>query len=93
MTQQTMEVKPTVSGKASTALQLLAVTVVLVTLIDGTLIGTRIEYAVFYATGAVTTLAGLQYMYRGLAWLNRQGEPVEIRPHVVDKDEADRRRA
>ena len=93
MTQQTMEVKPTVSGKASTALQLLSVTVVLVTLIDGSLIGTRVEYAIFYATGAVTTLAGLQYMYRGLAWLNRQGQPVEIRPHVADQNEVDRRRA
>jgi cardiolipin synthase (CMP-forming) len=93
MTQKTMEVQPTVSGKASTALQLLSVTVVLVTLIDASLIGTRVEYAVFYATGAVTTLAGLQYMYRGLAWLQRQGAPVEIRQRAADENEADRRRA
>jgi len=92
MTQERMEVKPTVSGKASTALQLLAVTVVLVALVNPDLIGTDGEYAIFYASGAVTTLAGLQYMYRGLAWLQRQGEPMEIRRRVADRDE-DRRRA
>jgi len=92
MTQERMEVKPTVSGKASTALQLLAVTVVLVALVNPDLIGTDVEYAIFYASGTVTTLAGLQYMYRGLAWLQRQGEPMEIRRRVADRDE-DRRRA
>jgi cardiolipin synthase (CMP-forming) len=92
MTQERMEVQPTVSGKASTALQLLAVTVVLVALVDPHLIATEFEYAVFYASGTVTTLAGLQYMYRGLAWLQRQGEPVEIRPRVTDRDK-DRWRA
>ena len=92
MTQERMDVKPTVSGKASTALQLLAVTVVLVALIDPELVGTQVEYAVFYTSGAVTTIAGLQYMYRGLAWLQRQGEPVEIRPRVADRDK-DRWRA
>jgi cardiolipin synthase (CMP-forming) len=92
MTQERMEVKPTVSGKASTALQLLAVTVVLVALVNPDLIGTDVEYAIFYASGAVTTLAGLQYMYRGLAWLQRQGEPMQIRPRVADRDD-DRRRA
>jgi cardiolipin synthase len=92
MTQERMDVKPTVSGKASTALQLLAVTVVLVALVNPDLIGTDVEYAIFYASGTVTTLAGLQYMYRGLAWLQRQGEPMEIRRRVADRDE-DRRRA
>jgi phosphatidylglycerophosphate synthase len=92
MTQERMEVQPTVSGKASTALQLLAVTVVLVALIDPELVGTQVEYGVFYTSGAVTTIAGLQYMYRGLAWLQRQGEPVEIRPRVADRDK-DRWRA
>ena len=31
---------------------------------------------VFLLTGAVTASAGLQYMYRGLAWLQRQSEPA-----------------
>ena len=91
MTQRTMEVHPTVSGKASTALQLLSVTVVLVVLIDRTLVAPSVEYGIFLATAAVTTLAGLQYMYRGLAWLQRQGEPGETRS-AADA-ERDRRRA
>jgi len=91
MTQRTMEVHPTVSGKASTALQLLSVTVVLVAFIDATLVSSGIEQTVFYATGAVTTLAGLQYMYRGLAWLQSQGTPAAEAPPSSEKH--DRRRA
>jgi len=92
MTGQRMDVVPTVSGKASTALQLLSVTIVLLGLIDPHLVSARVETVVFYVTGGVTALAGLQYMYRGLAWLQRQGEPVEIRPRVTDLDK-DRWRA
>jgi phosphatidylglycerophosphate synthase len=74
MTQQRMEVQPAVSGKASTALQLAAVAVTLVGLIDATLVPQTVRDVVYYATGAVTAAAGLQYMYRGLAWLSRLGE-------------------
>jgi cardiolipin synthase len=91
ITQERMEVQPSVSGKASTALQLLSVTVVLVSLIDVQLLSPAVRQATFYATGAVTTLAGLQYMYRGLAWLQRQGEPPAAGRDV--RDGADRRRA
>ena len=90
ITQQAMEVQPTVSGKASTALQLLSVTLALVALINAQLVSSRVQEAVFYATGAVTTLAGLQYMYRGLEWLQRQGEHPAATPARKDPD---RRRA
>jgi cardiolipin synthase (CMP-forming) len=90
ITQQAMEVRPSVTGKASTALQLAAVTLVLVGLIDPELVGPRTQRIVFGLTGGVTALAGLQYMYRGLAWLQRQDEPKSLAP----LDEArDRRRA
>lgn len=88
MTQRTMAVQPSAGGKACTALQLLAVTTVLVELIEPTVVGAPLAAIVFYATGIVTALAGLQYMYRGLAWLQRQGEA----PAVADR-ERDRRRA
>jgi cardiolipin synthase len=88
MTLETMEVQPTVSGKASTALQLLAVTLVLVSLIDAGLINPAVTRAVFYASGAVTTLAGLQYMYRGLAWLQRRDEPPAATSATRDRRRA-----
>ncbi|HYR95388.1 MAG TPA: CDP-alcohol phosphatidyltransferase family protein [Candidatus Binatus sp.] len=91
ITQQAMEVQPTVSGKASTALQLLSVTLALVALINAQLVSSRAQEAVFYATGAVTTLAGLQYMYRGLEWLQRQGERPAATPAA--RKDPDRRRA
>jgi len=91
MTQRTMEVQPAVSGKASTALQLLSVTIVLVALIDPALIGQAVKDAVFYTTATVTTVAGLQYMYRGLAWLQHQGGAAAAAPPVDEK--RDRRRA
>jgi cardiolipin synthase len=92
ITQQTMEVQPSVSGKASTALQLLSVTIVLVALIDATLVGPSVRQGIFYVTGAVTTVAGLQYMYRGLAWLQRQGERPAASAGAREADR-DRRRA
>ena len=76
LTQHTMEVRPTVSGKLSTLLQLTSVALVLALLMRPGLVSGGVEQATFYATGAVTALAGLQYMYRGLAWLQREGEPA-----------------
>jgi cardiolipin synthase len=75
MTHQTMEVRPSVSGKLSTCLQLTAITVVLVSLDRPGLLAPAVPTAVFYATGTVSAVAGLQYMYRGLAWLQRQMQP------------------
>jgi cardiolipin synthase len=73
MTQHAMEVRPTVSGKLSTFFQLLSVFTVLVSLVRPGLVGQTAEEAVFLVTGLVTAVAGLQYMYRGLAWLQREG--------------------
>ena len=91
MTQRTMEVHPAVTGKASTAFQLLAVTTVLVGLIDPGVVPVEVQYGIFYAAGALTALAGLQYMYRGLAWVQGQGAPAAVAP-PADK-QRDRRRA
>jgi cardiolipin synthase len=91
MTQEPMEVQPAVSGKASTALQLFSVTLVLLALIDARLLSPRVTEVAFYTTGAVTTFAGLQYMYRGLAWLQRHGERPAAAPPV--REDRDRRRA
>jgi cardiolipin synthase len=90
ITQRAMEVRPSVTGKVSTVLQLAAVTVVLIGLVDERLVGPLSRRLVFDLTGAVTALAGLHYMYRGLAWLQRQGEPERI---VAVREQRDRRRA
>jgi len=73
LTQQTMEVHPSASGKVSTFLQLLSVTIVLVGLAWPGTVRPAAAQAVFVVTGAVTALAGLQYMYRGLAWFQGTG--------------------
>ncbi len=86
LTQQTMAIRPSVGGKASTALQLLSVTMVLVSLIDRAMIQPAIQDAVFLATGVMTTAAGLQYMYRGLAWL--QGESTAPARTAVSPSES-----
>ena len=72
MTPSAMEVRPSVSGKVSTALQLSAVSLVLVSLARPGLVHPQINETVFYMTGTVTAAGILQYMYRGLAWFQRQ---------------------
>jgi cardiolipin synthase len=97
ITQRTMEVHPSVSGKLSTLLQLTAVSMVLVGLIRPGLVGPTIEDAVFALTAVVTAVAGLQYMYRGLAWFQHQGEtPAASKPTPLERstnDQPGRRRA
>lgn len=75
MTQETMEVRPSIAGKLSTFLQLLAVTLVLVRLGRPGLVDPLLQTAVFYASGTVTSLSGLEYVWRGLVWLQRQDQP------------------
>jgi cardiolipin synthase len=97
LAQQAMEVQPSVSGKVSTALQLTSVSMVLFSLVSPGVIAGPVQQSVFYATGIVTAVAGLQYMYRGLAWLHRRGAPAVSAPAAPPHEEkvppADRRRA
>jgi cardiolipin synthase (CMP-forming) len=76
VTRETMEVQPTWGGKLSTFLQLASVAIVLVSLTRPGLVAPAVKELVFLLSGAVTASAGLQYMYRGLAWLQRQGGPA-----------------
>ena len=91
MTQQTMEVQPSASGKLSTALQLLSVTTVLLDLMQGGTVSPPLKTGIFYVTAVVTAVAGLQYMYRGLAWLQRQDPASSTKP--TQHDQPGRRRA
>jgi cardiolipin synthase len=69
ITQETMEVRPTVSGKLSTFFQLLSVTLVLVGQVWTHHVPPMLEQGVFYVAALLTTTAGFQYVYRGLIWL------------------------
>jgi cardiolipin synthase len=75
MTQHAMEVRPSVAGKLSTFLQISAVTSVLVSLVYPGAVPPVAEAALFLATGLVTAAAGVQYVIRGLLWLQGQGSP------------------
>src|SRR5262245_29455812 len=72
MTQHAMEVRPSVAGKLSTFLQICSVTLVLVSLVQHDWVPPMAANLCFLVTGAVTAAAGLQYMARGLLWLQRQ---------------------
>jgi cardiolipin synthase len=74
MTRETMEVRPTVAGKLSTFFQLGSVAAVLVGLVRPNLVPPLFEELVFYAAGLLTTTAGLQYVYRGLVWVQVRGD-------------------
>src|SRR5262249_50397708 len=76
LTREAMEVRPTMGGKLSTFLQLASVAIVLVSLTRPGLVAPALKELVFLLSGAVTAWAGLQYMYRALAWLQRQGGAV-----------------
>jgi cardiolipin synthase len=96
LTSETMEIRPSVSGKLSTFLQLLSVTTVLVSHIRPELTSEAGRQVLFALTGSVSAFAGLQYMYRGLVWIQSYDETV--RPQVKTppgprKPEESRRRA
>ena len=73
MTQETMEVRPTLSGKLATFFQLASVALVLVGLVRPLLVPPLLEEGVFYAAGFLTTVAGVQYVHRGLMWVQARG--------------------
>jgi cardiolipin synthase len=74
LTQETMEVRPSIAGKLSTFLQLSAVTAVLVSLVRPSTVPVMLTNGLFMAAGAVTSVAGLEYAARGLSWLQRHDQ-------------------
>jgi GTP-binding protein HflX len=76
MTSQAIEVRPSAAGKLGTFLQLCSVTAVLASQTRPGVVPEMAATALFYVTGVVTATAGVQYVARGLAWLQRQGGPT-----------------
>ena len=75
-----LKVRPTVAGKASTFLQLTAVTLVLCTLVEPQVVPAVVEHGVFVAAAVMTSVAGLQYVYRGLVWVQHRGGSGGVTP-------------
>ena len=93
LTQRTMRVQPSVFGKLSTFLQLSAVALTLVSLYRTDLALESIRGVVYYVAGAITAVSGLQYMYRGLAWLAVEGPPAAVEVGRRQDDASRRRQA
>ncbi len=74
MTQETMEVRPTIAGKLSTFCQLGSITSVLLGQVQPAYVPQPVEQTFFWAAGLLTTTAGLQYVHRGLVWLQVRGD-------------------
>jgi len=69
LVEERLEVKPTIIGKLSTIFQLVTVGVILVVLSDPRLFNPWLDDALIFLTAATTAVSGLQYLYRGLLWL------------------------
>ena len=69
MTQETIEIRPTLAGKLSTFFLLSGITAVLVELTWPATVPPVLRDLLHFVAATLTTAAGLQYLYRGLAWL------------------------
>ncbi len=76
LVEEKIAVRPSSIGKWSTTLQLFTLAVALVTLHDANLLHPYV-LAVFIALSAAATVAsGLQYLYRGLIWLQNRAPSI-----------------
>jgi cardiolipin synthase len=78
LTQRTIEIRPSAFGKGTTFFQLVSVIAVLLRRsgiydIDATLLTT-----LFVVTGVLTAVAGLQYMHRGILWVQHTPEERSV---------------
>jgi cardiolipin synthase len=71
-----MAVRPSIVGKAATFFQLASVTVVLIGFPWPEAAPEGLRIVLFVAAGAATGISGLQYMVRGLTWLQHRGAPA-----------------
>ncbi|HEX9443652.1 MAG TPA: CDP-alcohol phosphatidyltransferase family protein [Candidatus Binatia bacterium] len=72
LVEERLEVVPTTMGKLSTVLQLFTVGVVLALLAGIPFLSPWMDDLLFYLTAAATVVSGVQYLYRGLLWLQER---------------------
>ncbi len=79
LVEERLEVKPSFIGKCSTMLQLLTLGVALALLHNPTILHPLLTNFLIGVTATATVVSGLQYLYRGLMWLqNRAGSITGI---------------
>ena len=79
LVEERLEVKPSFIGKCSTMLQLLTLGVALALLHNPTILHPLLTNILIGVTATATVVSGLQYLYRGLMWLqNRAGSITGI---------------
>jgi cardiolipin synthase len=69
-------VKPSMIGKWSTMLQLLTLGVALALLHDESILDRRLWNLLIALTAITTVVSGLQYLYRGLVWLQSRAPKI-----------------
>jgi phosphatidylglycerophosphate synthase len=68
--------KPSFIGKCSTFLQLMTLGVALLALHDAQLLDSRLLDIMVATTTLATVVSGLQYVYRGLIWLQSRAPSI-----------------
>jgi cardiolipin synthase len=71
-----MAVRPSWIGKLSTTFQLLTLAVALVTLHDAKLLNPYVLTVFIALSASATVISGLQYLYRGLIWLQNRARSI-----------------
>jgi cardiolipin synthase len=66
------EVQPTLMGKLSTAFQLLTIAVVLIMQANAEILNPWADDVLIVITATATVVSGIQYLYRGLLWLQNR---------------------
>ena len=76
LVEERLQVKPSFIGKCSTMLQLFTLGVALALLHDPTFVDRRLWYLLIGGTAVATVVSGLQYLYRGLVWLQNRAPKI-----------------
>lgn len=76
LVEEKMAVRPSWIGKWSTTFQLFTLAVALVQLHNGTLLPPLILPVFITLSAAATVVSGLQYLYRGLIWLQARAPSI-----------------
>jgi cardiolipin synthase len=76
LVEDSLEVNPSLVGKASTMLQLFTLGAALGILHDPCLIPPLLMGSLIGATAAATVLSGVQYLYRGLVWMQNRASSI-----------------
>lgn len=76
LVEERLQVRPTQVGKWSTTLQLLTLAVALLMLHDPRLLSEYVLEFLVWASASATVVSGLQYLYRGLVWLQSRASSI-----------------